>query len=299
LTIEQSDVTHRILVTGASGLLGSEFVAKYSELGNVTGWFNTSTLSIPGVSTEQVDLRSLSEDSPAIERANPNLIIHCGAITNVDWCESNSEETFDVNSVAAERMAQIARKIGARFVFISTDSVFDGESGNYRESDPTGPINVYASSKVEAETLVSAVDDQVLIVRCNFFGNSPSGTRSLMEWVLNRAKSGEKVPGFTDSVFSPLAVPDLVSTVMELVDKNHSGLIHVGSNDAVSKFEFAQATLEAFGLDPDLAIESSMEDIDFAAKRPKNTNLNVDVLESILERPVPSVRDGLRHLAAS
>jgi dTDP-4-dehydrorhamnose reductase len=292
-------MTYRILVTGASGLLGSVFATEYSKIGSVTGWFNSSAVTLSGVSTEQVDLVSLSLSSSEIERANPKLIVHCGAITNVDWCETNSEATFDVNTTAAKRMAQISREIGAKFVFISTDSVFDGKSSNYGETDPTSPINVYASSKVEAEKQISKIDELALIVRCNFFGNSPSGDRSLMEWVLNRAKSGQQVPGFTDSTFSPLAVPDLVDTVMELIDKNHSGLIHVGSNDSINKFEFAVATLEAFGFDSGSAVESSIDDIDFTAKRPKNTSLSVDLLESVLERPVPSVRDGLRRLAAS
>ena len=289
----------QILVTGASGLLGSEFAAQYSALGAVTGWFNSTPVAVPRVSMRQVDLMSLPSKPTLGVDENTDLIVHCAAATNVDWCESNRQETFEINSATAELLANRAKQCGAKFVLISTDSVFDGELGNYSESDPTSPINVYAESKVDAEARVLAVNEQSLVVRCNFFGRSPTGNRSLMEWVLNRANSGQEVPGFTDSTFSPLAVPDLVGLVIELVDKDCSGIIHVGSACPVTKYEFAIATLEAFKQDPNLAVESSAQDVDFAAKRPKNTSLNIDLLESILKRPVPSVRDGLDNLSAT
>jgi dTDP-4-dehydrorhamnose reductase len=136
----------------------------------------------------------------------PAWIVHCAAATNVDWCESHPVECMRVNAEAAGALARAARSIGARLVYISTDSVFDGVSGGYRETDPVSPVNHYARSKASGESAVLDEIPDALVLRTNIYGWNLQSKHSLAEWALARLEGGEVVPGFRDVSFSPLLV---------------------------------------------------------------------------------------------
>jgi len=288
----------KILITGASGLLGANLVYHYVGRANVTGFYATRPISIDGANLERIDLVDHGAVALAMERLEPELVVHCAAATNVEWCERNPEAARAINYETTLFLAEQSSKVGAKFIFTSTDSVFDGIKGGYSEGDPPGPLNSYAEGKAETEKSLGEIDDDALIIRSYFYGFSPSGTRSLLEWVLNRARAGSVIPGFTDSLFSPISVYDFAEALDMSVDAGGSGILHFGSRDGISKYEFAQIVMEVYGCDMSLLRPITVDDAGLSADRPRNTSLNVEMLAGIMGRPVSTVRDGIERVAS-
>ena len=287
-----------ILITGASGLLGANLARHYASSSNCVGWYGSNRVTIPGITFEQIELTNHDSMTRSLEQLQPNLIVHCAAATNVEWCEKNPELAKRINEDATEFLANKSAEIGAKFVYTSTDSVFDGLAGNYTESAKPGPLNSYAAGKVRTETLVADSNPDAIVIRSYFYGHSPSGTRSLLEWVLIRAQAGNEVPGFTDSYFSPISVHDFAYALDAAVAADHFGLLHLGSSDRISKYEFAKIVMEAYDCDMQLLRPITVDDAGLKADRPRDTSLNVDLLGSILMKLVPSVAEGIERASA-
>lgn len=285
-----------ILVTGASGLLGASTAAAAGHrYGRAVGVSNRHPITIPNVTDVHVDLRQRGAGADVVCRHRPAWVIHCAAATNVDWCEAHAEESHRLNVEASRELAAAARGVGARFLYVSTDSVFDGKQGEYAEEDAPRPLNVYAATKLGGEVAVSEEAPNSLIVRTSIYGWNAQAKLSLAEWVLDRLKAGKEVPGFTDVVFSPLLAHDLATILLDMIERDLQGVFHVGARDACSKYEFAVRIAECFWLDAGLVRPSSIDVARLVANRPKNTSLNVARITRVLQRPMPSVREGLQR----
>jgi len=288
----------KVLITGASGLLGANLARHYAPKTETFGWYATNPVSIASARLDQIDITDQDSVSQALSEINPELIIHCAAATNVEWCEQNPEAAKAVNETATEFLAMKATDLGVKFVFTSTDSVFDGKKSRYSESDPPSPRNSYASGKVRTEKLVAARNPEALIIRSYFYGYSPSGTRSLLEWVLVKARAGNEVPGFTDSYFSPISVEDFAITLDLAIAAETTGLLHLGSSNRISKYDFAKFVMETYDCDMSLLKPITVDDLGLTADRPRDTSLDVSKLEGIWGKPVPTAQNGIRRIGA-
>ena len=238
--------------------------------------------------TDGDEMRRLFE----VER--PDAVIHCAAMTNVDECENQADITYEINAYAPARLAEIANSMGAKFIFISTDAVFDGTKGEpYAETDQVNPINVYGKSKAIAEELMERYENN-LILRTNMYGFNRSNNVSLSEWVMRSISSGQRITMFYDVLFSPLLVNTLVSAIESTVANNIKGILHIGSSDFISKYEFGIFLSQLMGYS-DLIDSGSIDSMDFTAKRSKNMALNVDKALSFgLE--LPSIGEDLMRM---
>ena len=228
----------RILVTGASGLLGLNLSLHLGSAHKVFGILHSQELREPPFRTFKDDFSNFGSLESLVSKARPDLLINCAAMANLDTCESQPEEAHRVNAELPGALAVICKKKGIRFIHISTDAVFDGRMGDYSEEDVPNPISVYAKTKFEGESMVAGEYPEAIIARVNFYGYSLSGKRSLAEFFLNNLKAGNKVNGFVDVMFCPLYVTDLVNTLMQMVDKELKGLFHVVSPETLSKYAF-------------------------------------------------------------
>ena len=287
-----------ILITGASGLLGANLARHYAETSTCIGWYGSNSIDIPGVQSQQIDITNYDAVSTSLKQIQPDLIIHCAAATNVEWCEKNPKLAKLINEDATEFLATKSAESGAKFIFTSTDSVFDGKTGKYLESSQPGPLNSYATGKVRTEALVAKANSSALIIRAYFYGHSPSGSRSLLEWVLVRALAGNDVPAFTDSYFSPISVHDFATAIDAAVAVDHLGLLHLGSSDQISKYEFARLVMEAYDCDMSLLKKITVDDAGLNANRPRDTSLDVGLLENILKKPASSVAEEIKRMSA-
>lgn len=278
------------VITGAGGLLGSNLASDFSKKGISIAPLDRAAggPDITGSAAMETLLRDLA----------PRRIIHCAALTDVDWCEANPAETHRVNAAASGHLAAIARRIGAGFVYISTDSVFDGERGDYDEGDSPNPLNVYARAKWAGEKAVLAEHPRALVVRTNIYGWNRRPKRSLAEWILDRLERDLEVPGFQDVRFCPILVNDLADLLLEMTDLPLHGVYHVSGSEAVSKYEFAVAIARVFGYHPARVVSRSLDGAGLKAPRPLNTSLCVSKVSNALGRRLPGLSAGLERFGA-
>jgi dTDP-4-dehydrorhamnose reductase len=285
----------RLLLTGASGLLGLNLaLAVDGKKHQVFGVANTQPFQWVSFKSIQAELTEPGVLEHLFEEVKPEAVIHCAAIANVDECESKPELAEAINAELPGRIAALAAQYQSKMVHISTDAVFDGEKGNYAETDQPNPLSVYARTKLGGETAVAAANPDALIARVNFYGWSMTGKRSLAEFFVTNLAEGKPIKGFSDVAFCPMMVLDLVATLMEAIEKDLKGLYHVVGPQVMSKFEYGQAIAKKFGFDPNLITPISVKDADLKAQRSPNLTLSTKKIVSALGHDLPGFDDGLQ-----
>lgn len=288
---------NRILVTGASGLLGLNFCYFYHKKYQVYGIANHTCLIGVPFNMTQCDL--MTGDLPGLVKSiKPDVILHCAAIANIDQCEHFPEEAKAMNSICPGLLAREAAKQHIKFVHISTDAVFDGEDcgeTGYREEDRTNPISAYAETKRDGEINVLDENPEALIARVNFYGWSTGGKRSLAEFFWNNLSAGNQVNGFKDVYFCTLYVHHLADILDEMIRKDAKGIFHVFSADHQSKYDFGVSIAEKFGFDPGLVKPVSWKDGGLTARRSPNLIMNTRKLRDFLGHDIPVQRESLDY----
>ena len=284
----------KLVVTGGSGLLGSNLALEFCRAGHqVTALFRRHGLRMPGIATVACDLTDPEGLSRVLAGARPDWIVHCAAATNLEWCQANPQECLRINADVPGEIAALAVGMKVGMVHISTDAVFDGAAGGYCETDQTSPVNHYGHSKALGEAAVLREMPAALVLRTNIYGWNLQPKTSLAEWALGLLQRGSQVPGFRDVVFSPVLVNSLAGGILALVNSGRSGIFHAASRDHISKYDFIRELAAVFGLDPTLVRESSVADSALTVRRPRNTWLRSDKLAAVLDRPLPTIREGL------
>lgn len=287
----------RLLVTGASGLLGLNLSLVAAAQGHhVTGLSLSRSLRDIPFEHCRVDLLDLDQTLPIIANANPEAIIHCAAVANLNTAEQEPELASRLNRDAAGELAGAASRWGIPFIHISTDAVFDGIDGGYDEQSPTNPLSTYARTKLEGEGAVRDKHPDAIIARVVFHGWSITGNRSLSEFFFNNLSTSHPVEGFTDALFCPLYVEDLAEILLEMLSAGLTGLYHVVSPEHLSKHDFGVRIAERFGLDPGLIKPIRMAEITRNAPRSLNLVLKADKLQTDLGHPLPGVDAGIDRL---
>ncbi|MBN2556286.1 MAG: SDR family oxidoreductase [Anaerolineales bacterium] len=285
----------RILITGASGLLGANLTLEALDAGHdVVAVCNHHPLMQAGIEACCVDLAEQGAAEDLILKKKPEVVIHCAAATNVDACEREPEMAQRLNADMTRDVARASRSAGSYMIHISTDAVFDGVKGNYSEDDAPNPINVYAASKLAAEVMVAAEHPGAAIVRTNLFGWNAQNKMSLSEWFLDRLQGDGPVPGFLDVWFSPILVNDLARVLFQVADRRLKGVYHIGGRDCISKYGFGREVATVFGLPADKLEPVSVDDVALRAQRSKKLCLQVRRIKEALQLEMPSVRAGLK-----
>jgi len=285
----------RYVVTGASGLLGLNLSLALSSQAEILGIANTSQLNGLPFEIQIMDLVNQNFENLVLDRFDPDIVIHCAAIANLEECEKNPKLAYQTNSEVPGEIAALCKKKNVKLVHISTDAVFDGKIGNYTENDPTNPLSVYAKTKRQGELNVLNHNPDAIVARVNFFGWSPSGNRSLAEFFFNNLSKKNPINGFVDIQFCPLYVGFLSEILIEMVNKNLSGIYHVVSSDHFSKYQFGCEIAEVFGYDPSIITPISVTQSELIAERSLNLTLSTKKIVTDLGQDIPTVRQGIER----
>ncbi len=273
----------RIFVTGGSGLLGSKVAEFAVERGYdvYSGYHNHKPEFGKAVKFDLADADGIAK---VISEVRPDVIIHSAALTDVDRCEVEKDLAYRINAEGTRAVAEAARKLNAFLVYVSTDYVFDGVRGMYREEDETNPVNHYGYTKLAGE---QHCQDFCIARTCVIYGAKPaSGKVNFVLWLIDRLEKGESVRIVTDQFITPTLNTNLAKMILECAERRLKGIFHLAGATRVSRFEFAKEIAEVFGLDENLIIPSKMDEINWIAKRPRDSSLDVSkAMEYLKEKP--------------
>lgn len=290
----------RVLLTGASGLFGANFLWAYRRRFSLVAATHHHPVIADGVEPLTLDLTDRPVVLTAVRRLRPSAIVHAAAMTGVDACEDQPAAARAANTDAPASLAEAAAEAGASLIAISTDYVFDGTRGHYREDDPTNPQGIYARTKRLGEEAVLARCPTATVIRTTLYGWNAQPKQSFAERVLAAAApDGHPVTAFTDMFWSPILANDLAEAVAALLARPTPGLFHVAGRQRCSRYEFACAAARTFGHDPARLVRPGrLADARLKAPRPRDASLDVSRFERALGVTLPNLQTGLSRMRA-
>jgi len=285
----------RLLVTGASGLLGANLALGACKQHAVMGVYHSHPLSSTEFAVWCADLSQPTAVRELMGEFEPEWVVHCAAETRVEVSEHDPGSAFLLNRDMARAVAEASYAVGAKLIHISTDAVFDGVQGGYAEQDPPSPLTVYGRSKLEGEQAVLKAHPEACVVRTNLFGWNALPKSSLAEWFLDHLEQGRPCNGFIDVFANLIFVNDLSLILLRILELGLGGLYHVAARDCLSKYRFGVLLAKEFGLDPGLIQPTSVDTMQFHATRSKKLCLSTRKITQALGSAPPSIAEGLRH----
>lgn len=281
-----------ILIIGASGLLGSKIAKYYINAGSkVIATFQKHNIYLEDSNLTPLKLNIIDDESieGVLKLYKPDAIIHCAGLTNVDVCEVNEELAYKVNAYSVRILSQYAQKNKSKFVYISTDHLFDGKQPFATEKSTPYPLNIYARSKLLGEEISMQEYPASLIVRTNFFGKGMDWRQSFTDWLWFQLRSGKRLNLFQDSYFSPIAISYLIECIDQLMQKNATSIFNVCGAERISKFDFGIKFCRYFHLDQSKVSATFLQNSTLKAVRPHDMSLSTKKLCDFLNIETPDV----------
>ncbi len=272
----------KVLITGANGLLGQHLVkqllqSNYEVIATGKGEQRIVIKDNPFFTYHKVDITEGFELNKILKRERPDAVVHAAAMTQIDDCEQQPELCEKVNVQGTAQVLYDAEAYCKHFIYVSTDFVFDGVKGNYKETDELNPVSFYGFTKMQAESMVEASEIPWAIVRtCLVYGNTIEGTRSnIVSWVKNSLQEGKKIKVVCDQVRTPTFVEDLAKGIELVIAKRATGIYHISGRDVLTPYDMALHTAECFNLDKNLIEKTDASSFKQPAKRPPKTGFNI------------------------
>jgi len=273
----------KILVTGASGQLGTYVLDRLAVAGHaVTAWSGASAGERAGVAISPVDLADPGATLFALEAADPGTILHAAAVSAAEAVRLDPDRARAINVEATRLLAEWCARRGRKFVFTSTDLVFDGSRPWNREGDPAEPVLAYGRTKLEAEAAALEVAGGVVARLPLLYGPTRCGRPYFFTRAIEALRRGEPRDFFVDEHRSPLDLQAAAMALVRLAESDLSGLFHVAGVERVSRFELIRRSAIALGLDPALVRANRRAEVPTAEPRPADVSLDSSRLASAL-----------------
>lgn len=286
----------RLLVTGASGFIGSHVCAQAVARGHqVTGTYATRPFHRAGVDALPMSLTERAQIADVVARARPEAVVHLAAVSRPDECAANPVQALDVNVRSLDALLPPLLDLGAHLVFASSDLVFEGEAAPYREEAATEPLGVYGQSKALGERRLIFQDGlSGAIARIALtYGFGLGGAHSFAAEWLRRLRAGEQLRAFADERRAVVYVEDVADVLVTLCEQRAGGIFHLAGPASVSRFEFARALCEAFDLDPAGVVETLAREAALREPRPRDVTLDISGTIAALPYAPRALRAGL------
>ena len=278
----------KVLVTGAKGMLGTDLVSRLKS---------TRKYDIVAVDVEEMDITRLAQVKSVMLDCRPQVVIHCGAYTNVDRAERERELAMAVNSEGTKHVAFFCRELGAEMIYISSDYVFDGTKQTpYIETDMPNPINVYGASKLAGETHVAALLERYKICRTSWLCGVHG--RNFIDTILAAVAEGRPLSVVNDQVGRPTFTFDLATALAWVLERPESGIYHMTNSGYCSWYEFAQRIVQLSGAKGVTLRPVTSEQFRSLARRPHFSVLENRYLEHLGFKGLPRWETSLKDYFA-
>ena len=288
----------RAFITGGSGLLGLNFLMHSSEKYQLYAIENKRPIKLDGVELVKMDLGDLSSIERGLKYYHPQLVIHAAAMTNVDSCEEDPDQANFVNGTLTANIAKVCYELGTKFVYISTDHLFDGNSSFVSEETSTKPLNAYGASKALGEEFTFQNNPDALVIRCNFFGWGPSYKASFSDFIFDNLSKKKSICLAEDIFYTPALAQNVIEGFQGLVGLGASGIFNIVGSERLSKYEFGLKMAKIFEWDPNLIRKVSWDSLGAVAKRPADMSLDDSKLRQTLGYDLGTASRNIQQLKA-
>lgn len=276
----------KLLITGAGGLLGRKLVSQALRAGHeVHSAYHTDPVNEG--KPRRLELADEAGVNQIINEKSPDVVIHTASLTDVDLCEQNPELAMRVNGIATGFLAQACRRSRTFLVYVSTDYVFDGTRGHYKEEDQPNPINVYGRSKLHGEKEVVTQAADFCIARTSvIYGWGREHRPNFAVWLYGQLSERQSVSVVMDQYVSPTLNGQLARMLLEVAEKRLQGIYHLAGATRASRYEFAVHLARKLGFDERLLTPVKSESVGWKAKRPRDSSLDVRLaLQTLINKP--------------
>lgn len=290
----------KLLVTGSNGLLGQkivEILAGTKKVRIIATSKNTDKIAgVKGYDFELLDLANYVETEYIIRVHNPDTIIHTAAMTQVDKCEEQKADCWEINVEAVKNLVKCSNSVNAHLIHLSSDFVFDGIKGPYSETDTTNPLSYYGLSKLEGEKILMSTAYKWTIVRTILvYGVNRSLTRSnIVLWVKNSLEAGKPIRVVNDQFRAPTLVDDLANACIEIAVREKEGLFHISGPEMMSILDIAYKVADYYKLDKSLITPVSSAKLNEIAQRPRSTGFVLEKARMELDYHPQLFKEGLQ-----
>lgn len=295
-------LTMRILITGSNGLLGQKIVQqclKHKLEFLATSKGENRNPDCPSDRYVSMDICNKLEINNVFQAFYPTHIIHTAAITNVDYCELNPEECQEVNVDAVRLLFASAKQYKAHFELLSTDFVFDGQTGMYKETDAVNPLSIYAKSKVDAEKIL--LEDEYTnwsIARTIIvYGTANNLSRSnIILWAIDALQKQQEINIINDQFRMPTWADDLAWGCLEICRRNKTGIYHLSGPELLSIYKIVERVAAYLNMPMDKVKEIDSSTLNQPAKRPPRTGFDLTKSREELGYNPKTIEESLKEL---
>jgi dTDP-4-dehydrorhamnose reductase len=286
----------KLLITGASGLYGSKLaeiaVARNFEVYSC----DIQNLSVYG-NFVKLDISDKGLVEEALRKIKPDVVVHAATLTDVDKCELNKELAWKVNVEGTKNIVEAAKSTGSFLIYISTDYVFSGEKGRYKETDKPDPINYYGLTKLKAEEIVQTQAEYFIARPSVIYGSTPAaGKVNFALWLIETLLKRERVKIVTDQWNTPTLNANLAEMTLEVIERRLTGTYHLCGATRVSRLEFAELIADAFDLDKTLIDSALSSQFKWPAERPVDSSLDTSKAQETLQNKPHEIGEALKRL---
>lgn len=296
MTFSHEIIKTRILIVGATGMLGQRAIKHFLKDQNVEllacsveeKYFDDS------VSYVSADITKREEIKKVVYDFYPDFIINTAAFTNVDLSETEKELAWKINVRGVEYLAETARVLDSYIIHISSDYVFDGACGPYDERAVPNPLGYYARTKLASENALRISGAAYTALRTNIlFGPAQYGRPDFVKWVVNSLRDGKQINIVTDQIGNPTYLDDLVQGIYKVIKYRKPGIYNIAGRDVLSRYDFTMKICEHFDLDKSLVNKILTADLKQPAKRPLKSGLITLKAETELDYKPHTITEAL------
>lgn len=286
----------KLLITGASGLYGSKLAQLALAKGIEVYSSDIQSLSVYG-NFVKLDISGKIQVDEAFKTIKPDVVVHAATLTDVDKCETNKELAWKINVEGTRNIVEAAKNADSFLIYISTDYVFSGEKGNYKEADKPDPINYYGLTKLKAEEIVQTLPEYFIGRPSVIYGSTPAaGKVNFALWLIETLRKGERVKIVTDQWNTPTLNTNLSEMTLEVIGRRLTGIYHTCGATRVSRLDFAEQIADAFDLDKSLIDSVLSSQFTWPAKRPMDSSLDTSKAQKILTHKPLIMVEALKQL---